>query len=210
MYDYTGKNPVEMALYVFTLAAGIWYFKSDKKLSVITYSIIFVTFIIPFIISVSAVSILHNRYLIVTLPALFLLTAHIYTERTKNLPKLNTGLTIFILLAMFINNAFINKTFKEGKEPWKEVAATYKTLCSKQPLPIVAQENMYINYYLTKEGLNPSVTLADATTFPEFWYLEHKYNAGGSLEQLKQTHTITETLEFSHEFLLLKVKSNSK
>ncbi|WP_116786930.1 glycosyltransferase family 39 protein [Flavobacterium psychrotrophum] len=207
MYDYTGKNPVELALYFFALFIGIRCFKTDKKLAVIAYGVVLLTFIVPLIISLTGKSILYNRYLIITLPVLFIFASHVFTERTEKFPKLNLYLPLLLWVTMAGNILFLNKIFKEGKEPWKEVAVFYKQQVSQKQLPLVSEQNEYIDYYLVKSGAEKSVPYTVMSGLSEFWYLKHKrYTSQNSPDIMGNIYVIEQTQQFSHDFELLKVK----
>lgn len=212
MYDYTGKNPLELLLYLFALIAGIRSFKTDKKLAVLTYSVVLLTFIIPFVISITGTSILHNRYLIITLPALFILAAHVFTEFTVKLNKVNLYLPIFLWIAMAANILFVNKIFREGKEPWKNVAEYYgKLRYIGKEIPMVSEQNDYIDYYLERVGAPKSVPYGAMGSLQEFWYLKHKrYTTQTPPDSMPGEYIVEQAQEFSHDFVLLKVKRVAK
>lgn len=212
MYDYTGKNPLELALYLFALIAGIRCFKTDKKLAITTYGVVLLTFIIPFVLSVTATPILHNRYLIITLPALFIFASHVFTEHTEKFPKLQLYLPVLFWIAMAGNILFLNKIFREGREPWKTVAGYYGKLhYFEKQLPLVSEQNDYIDYYLEQAGAPKSVPYNAMTGLNEFWYLKHKrYATQTSPDTMESIYIIEQSQSFSHDFMLLKVKRIAK
>lgn len=203
LYDYTGKNPLEVALYFFVLIAGIVKFKANIKLNIIVYSIIFLCFITAFIVSVTSTSIMHSRYFIVVLPALFLLAANVFTNVLQAKPKLYLILTSVLWVAMLGNLVFINKNIREGKEPWKEIAHKYAELNLQSSRPILAEEPMYIDYYLKKEGLQ-SMPATEIDSVNSFYFLVNKYNTI-TPEYLGANYNVEESITFSHKFMLLKI-----
>lgn len=204
LYAFTGKNPVEFALYASALVVGLFGFSRHTKLYVTLYGVFFISFIIAVIVSLAINPIMHTRYLIGTLPALFMLTIVVFKDVANKRRRLVFALALVVGATMLMNVAFVNKDFKEGKEPWKQIAQRYSTFKGNDKLPVVTEENMYLDYYLKVYKSGVSVPVTEINRYSEFWYLDHPYSTI-SRPLVTRDYNVLQEYTFSHGFVLKKV-----
>lgn len=200
-YLYSGKNPLEFAWLYFPLLFHFIYGK-DRKLIILLYSTILLGFLIPYSLSKVGTPMLHKRYTLIYLPAIFIMSAMAWPQlKYLGLSKSKKFYAI-VVLSCILNIAFLRDEFRDGsKDQWKEVAEYLKL---KRAENIVADQAYFLNYYLDRMQLPKAEREPDSK---EYWLLKTNFDEKNLVEG--QDLRIISKKEFPKNFHLYKI-TNTK
>lgn len=202
LYRYSGKNPVEFLFWIAGMAMAFLWGKRFFPLQGWLLGLAVLGFCVPFIASFVLLPLLHERYTVIYLPALILLVAIGWAGVSQAAKTWRLAIWAVWVLSVGVNLIWFNTHFQQPeKEPWKRMAATIAELDPKGEMPVVAELDMYISYYLQKLDRQPAATEADGET--AFFVVITPYNT----ETLPLEWTLVETLDFGNGFRVLRVHS---
>lgn len=197
-YLYSGKNPLEFAWLFLPL---LFYFKveKDKKLKLLLYLSIILSFLIPFILSNISTPMLHKRYTLIYLPAIFIMSAMACKEVEYRGRVWSKWIYLMVGLSCILNILFLRSEFKEGaKDQWKEVAQYLKEEGAGK---VTANQEIYLDFYLEREGMKKTDPIEELEG--EFWLLKTNFDEEDWI--MKYNLEVLETKEFPKDFYLYRV-----
>jgi len=201
-YLYTGKNPLEFVLLFIPLLLGFKFLKSEKKFLILIYSTALLGFLIPFTISHLSTPMLHSRYTIIYLPAIFLMAVVFWSRLEYISQGWKKGLYLLVILSSTLNIIFLKKDFKSGnKDPWKEVSLFLE---KKSTNTVYTEHVNYLDYYSDKKVISSQNILQALNTNSPLWLLITNYDTEDILSS-KPIIVLEEHL-FHKKFKLLKVQ----
>lgn len=167
-YVYLGKDPVLALVYV---ALGILYLRYMIRLfrregaQNVSFEVAFfiivtlwigLTYLIPYLQSILSVPVLHERYTIITLPALFLVFALGFQRlKSRRTQQILLGVAV---LSTTLNFLFFNRYYtKISKNQFREAAMTVMKY-NRDGTKVYSDQDWFYNFYFENYGSPIRVT----------------------------------------------------
>lgn len=180
-YDYTGKDVFTTLVFLIFIFLFIKSMETKNSLSneskpiylTIILWIVF-SYLLPYVWSIANSPLLHQRYTIVTLPALILLFA-LGWDRIRN-NKWKYALPPMLAMSLFINMIFFKQHYtKLEKDQFREASEVVKSN-NKFHYPIYSVLSWHFNFYFrdSADTVN-SLYDSDLSSIETFWLLQAHY-----------------------------------
>jgi uncharacterized membrane protein len=215
LYNYFGKEPVAFIASLMLMGLAIRHFiicykskNSDQKTTnlyiteFVLIAWLLLSYLIPYIYSVVKIPMLHERYTIVTLPSIILLTALgwnlIQSRRLKIL------ITLAVVLATFMNLALFNPYYtKFHKLQFRELVMELKDY-DESHTKIYSDQPWYFNFYFEQFNSKNKLTdingvdfAADTTGIKKVWILQAPaLSSAADMNYLLDNYTITKKISY--------------
>jgi len=177
-YDYTGKD----ALTTLILIVFIYnVFKSSSQVStrkdetkpilLIIVIWIVISYLVPYLRSITLSPMLSNRYTIVTLPAWIILFS-LGWNRIRNV-KLKYAMSVILVLSAIINLNFFRKHYTVIRKDQFREASQLVLVKNENSYPIYSSLAWHFNFYF-RETNNPvrDMSSANLSGIEKFWLLQ--------------------------------------
>lgn len=204
LYNYTGKNPVSLAVFAVGIGGAVSTLRRFPKFMVVLLSAVVFGYLLPLLVSYLITPLLHERYTIIYLPALVLMAAFGLAEAGRW--RLSTRAIVLPVLwsAIAVNFLFIHGYFKRAnKEPWRPVAEAV----AENPIPVYSDVGFWTDYYLAHYGLPTSKPLStEQPVNGSYWLLKTPYDAKNwTLAPL----SVKDTVPFEGGFVLYRLEADA-
>lgn len=199
LYQYSGKNPVELLFVLIALVMSVKLWKTNIKLYSILFGTILLGFAIPFVVSYLSIPMLHFRYTFIYYPSIIIIVA-IFWEQTKLLNDKNKTIVFsIVVVSILINFFFINPYIEENhREPWKKIAQDIAKFNYSNSDKVYTEVDLYLNYYLEKNDHMKANKLPSIVEENSFWYLKSPYDA----KDFNIDYKVTKEVNYGGEFVL--------
>lgn len=207
-YLYTGKNPIEFLFLVLFSIGGFMLYKRLPLLVVLCGSLVVFGFIFPLLASHLVVPMLHERYTMIYLPAIFILAAVGFNELVSLRYSTKWAIVGVVVVSVVVNLTFIHPYFRtENKEPWKAIAGDLAT--DHRNLPVYSEMEFWLNYYLHQKQIPDAQIPGDYSSDGAFWYVATPYDVSDEGEKVPASYQRTEVREYKNGFRLMLMQEVS-
>lgn len=200
-YDYTGKDPLTTGLYLIFifLFARSFFSKASfdfngKPIYIIIVLWILLSYLLPYLRSISSTPMLHARYTIVTLPAWFILFA-IGWNKIKYL-NWRSYIPLLLVFTFLVNMLFFKKHYTRiHKSQFREVS---ELVVKKNNLnePVYSSLPWHFNFYFRNSNYKAQDLQELSSSYDKrFWLLQAHYPDNEMIFEVNNLKTDFEIIE---------------
>ncbi len=205
VYDYFGKDIVQtLIIATLTYLFGRELIKKDptgqpsRELYLIVLLWLIVSYLIPFVRSITSTPIMHIRYTIITLPA-WMIILSVGWSAIKN-RKWKLALAGIVVASSLVNLTFFRKHYTKIQKQQMREAAQFVQQKNKKGIPVYSAFPEHYQFYYHNSGGIDYPTQAELDQTDQFWLLQANFFSPDEFSQeLRQYEDSFDVIE-NHQF----------